>query len=88
MKTSISDFVDGAVNNMKLHAVFVEYDRKVRDGNPLAGARIYVFVMDQSSNTTMAKGYRVVIFRLRMEKTRWVSIFITDPWRCVPPRTF
>ena len=64
---------------MKLHAVFVEYDRKVRDGNPLAGARIYVFVMDQSSNTTMAKGYRVVIFRLRMEKTRWVSIFITDP---------
>ena len=36
----------------------VEYARKVRDGDPLAGARTYVFLMAQSSNTTMEKGDR------------------------------
>ena len=53
LMTSISDFVDGAVNSIELHAVSVEYARKVCDGDPLAGARTYVFVMAQSSNTTM-----------------------------------
>jgi hypothetical protein len=83
----MTDFVtDGEVNSMEPHAVLSEYARKrrrarsssdpvggqVRDGDPLAGARTYVFDLRWLSPLIRRwkRAVGVVIFQLKMERTQ------------------